>query len=107
MTWVTHFLFCSALRFLFLLLGLLACGQRFFTVVHMSTDRLLGLAQTVAAISDDPERNRSKMCGPAAVCGFDQADRLADQGGGDIDQLALPFDLAGAGGAAHFSVLPI
>jgi hypothetical protein len=78
------FLVCSALLLLLVLLGLWACGQRFFSVVHISTDLLLGLAQTVAGMGDDPERNRSKMRGPAAVCGFDQADWFADQCGGDV-----------------------
>jgi hypothetical protein len=73
------FSFRSALLLLDLLLGLWARGQRFFSVVHISTDLLLGLAQAVAARSDNPKLNRSEIRGPTAV-------------GGDVDELALPLD---------------
>jgi hypothetical protein len=60
----------------------------------MSTGATVGLAKTVAAMSDDPERDRPIVGGPITILIFDETDWLADQSLADIDRVALPSDLA-------------
>ena len=45
-------------------------------------------------MGDDAEHDRSIADRPVAVVIFDEADRLADQCGADVDRVALPSDFA-------------
>ena len=56
--------------------------------------RRFWFAQTVVAMGDDAEHDRSVGDGPVAVVVFDEADRLAGQRRADVDGVALPSDLA-------------
>src|ERR1700724_2316081 len=90
-TWVTHFSFRSGL--LLLLLRRWVCGEPAW-VLHMSTGPAFGFAQMTAAMRDDSECDRPVVDPPAAVLGFGETDRLANQRLADIDGAALPSDLA-------------